>query len=470
MLTDYELQLTQSTRAVLFIKRKNRTFAFTFGQGRHLLREESYERNFGLKVILNNSKRSSIKSIDTSIIDERPFQNRTQASRASRMEDFNLTDIRTLFRGITAESTNEDKYGPTLSGKDSFRMQYKYDLNGLNYLCEMLLEDFNNNSYLDNFPEIDRIIEIKDPDTLKQLNEQLIKNFNSMKNIFLMIPDVIEWQETIGFSYTENGIIYPFPKINDFWEIKGNLQINIDKLKSHKLFQKGEDGTINKWSIHKCIFTEIMYENKYYIFSIGEWFEIKSDLIETVDDYINELPVCDIEFPNILGLHEKEANQLIANNTPDLLNMDRNNMMIDNSPYEVCDLLSKNKKLIHVKWWNSSATLSHLFSQGRVSGEIISNDIEQRKIINKNISKQEFKNIIEIKSFSPDNYTIVFAIIYKGDKPMAERLPFFSKINLMQATKELRSMRYNVEITHINTSTDRLKKEENKKAWLAYQQ
>ena len=468
VLIDFELQLNQSSRAILFVRRQGRIFAFTFGHGRHLLKDKSYERNFGLKVILNNAKRNSIKSIDTSIIDEKPFQNRTQASRASRMEDFNLSDIRTLYRGITAESTNEDKYGHTIHGKDNFRIHYKYGLNDLNHLCDMLWEDYNTDSYLDRFPEIDRIIEVKDPDTLEHLNKQLIKNFKENKSTFLMIPDVITWEDTEGFSYTEKGTIYPFLTVADFWENKKIDNFSLEKLKSHHLYQRGEDDFIEKWSIFKCIFTEVMHKNKYYVFSIGEWFEIKRDLVEKVDEFINKLSLSNIDFPDIRGLHEEQANIMIANDNNELLNMDRNNMQIDNSPYEVCDLLSKNKKFIHVKWWDSSATLSHLFSQGKVSGEIIANDSEQRICINKRIDTHEFKSIIDIENFAPEQYTIVFAIIYKGNKTIAERLPFFSKINLMQAVRELSSMRYHVEIAHIKSSTDRLSKKENETVWDEY--
>ena len=68
LLIDYDSQITKSTRAVLFIRRQGRIFAFTFGFGRHLIDEEAYVRNFGLKVILNNAKRNSIKRDRKSVV------------------------------------------------------------------------------------------------------------------------------------------------------------------------------------------------------------------------------------------------------------------------------------------------------------------------------------------------------------------------------------------------------------------
>ncbi|MHA6250739.1 DUF6119 family protein [Oceanobacillus sp. CAU 1775] len=474
ILKDYSTQLNQSTRAVLFIKRKKRIFAFTFGYGRHLLKDDVYERNFGFKVILNNAKRDSIKSIDSSVIDEKTFQNRSQAPRASRMEDFNLTDIRTMFRSITAESKLEDRYGHTITGKDNFNFNNKFGLTNLNYLCEILLDDFQNKTYLDKFPEIDRIKEISDPTMIDRLNVLMINKFMKNENIYLMIPDIIDWTEVEGFSYTAAGTIYPSPSIDDFWKNKSKIyngKLTVEKLKNHYLYQRMNDDIVEKWSIIKCIFTEIEYEGHHYIFYNGLWFEIKKELIEKVNHFITELPLCEIEFPIIHGYHEKNANIIFANENSNLLNMDRNNMRIDDSKYEVCDLLTKDSKLIHVKWWDSSATLSHLFSQGKVSGEILANDNTQRIEINKNIEElnPDFVNIIKNDDFSPEDYTIVFAIIYEGEKTFTERLPFFSKINLMQATKELRSMRYNVEIVHIESSCNRLSTEENTKAIAEYE-
>src|SRR5690625_7465944 len=57
LLINYENQLNQSTRAVLFVKRKSRIFAFAFGYGKHLMKDEAIVRNFGLKILLNNAKR-----------------------------------------------------------------------------------------------------------------------------------------------------------------------------------------------------------------------------------------------------------------------------------------------------------------------------------------------------------------------------------------------------------------------------
>src|SRR5699024_230566 len=59
----------KSTRAVLLIKIEGSFFAFTFGHGRYMLCKESYVRNFGLKIVLNNCEANKLKIMDTLTLD-----------------------------------------------------------------------------------------------------------------------------------------------------------------------------------------------------------------------------------------------------------------------------------------------------------------------------------------------------------------------------------------------------------------
>lgn len=53
--------------------------------------------------------------------------------------------------------------------------------------------------------------------------------------------------------------------------------------------------------------------------------------------------------------------------------------------------------------------------------------------------------------FQYKNYTVVYAIIYKGDKEIHERLPFFSKINFVHSINTLREMQFNVQKIQIKS-------------------
>src|SRR5699024_10676388 len=123
-------------------------------------------------------------------------------------------------------------------------------------------------------------------------------------------------------------------------------------------------------------------------FSIGKWFKVEQDFVAEVDNFVENVSPCEINFPTIYGEHEKEDNELFEKEASNLLNLDRDTATIAGSQDEICDLLSKCKRLIHVKWWDSSATLSHLFSQGRVSGDILLNSNQQRTDLYDKLEKQ----------------------------------------------------------------------------------
>lgn len=459
----YTPQFSKSARAVLLVERKKRMFAFTFGYGRYLLNDDSYVRDFGLKIILNNAKIDSLKSIDTSIIDENTLNSRTQTARSSSMDEFNINDIRTMFRAITAESNELKKYGEIISGRDGFNFTYKLNFSNIKTTCDFLIEDYKKERYKTKFPEVDRIMEVRDPTMLDELNDRLIDNFKNKKDIFLMVPEIIDWEGVQGFSYTQKGKVYPDLSIDHFWEEKKIETITMSKLKNHKIYcHYSETSSIN-WSVFNCLSSEIREKDKTYVFCIGKWFEVKDDLVSNVNKFIEEIDISSIKFPEINGEYEEEANEIFSNQLPGLLNLDRKNMIINGDKYEVCDLLSKDKEFIHIKWWDSSATLSHLFSQGRVSAEILSRDQPQREEICGKISQLDpkFDSVIEKENYSSNDYTIVYGIIYKGDKKIADRLPFFSAVNLMHSVQQLRNMRYKVEIAHIKSKSDRKKKEDN---------
>lgn len=58
-------QQTTSVAAVLFVRAGARTFAVIFGYGRGLLKKDSYETRFGLKVVANQVDVTRLHSVDT---------------------------------------------------------------------------------------------------------------------------------------------------------------------------------------------------------------------------------------------------------------------------------------------------------------------------------------------------------------------------------------------------------------------
>lgn len=463
-LTNYDIQSTMSTRAVLFIENNNRIFAFTFGHGRHLLEKDSFVRGFGLRVLLNNALDGSLKSVNTTIFDETPISSTLQTSKSVLLSEFNITDIRTMFTSVTAESVDKYKYGSIIRGKDSFAFSHKLNFSDIENICTNLLEDYTNEDYRETFPELDRMEEVNDPTKLTVLNEILIQRLINNEIESFYIPEIINWEYINGFQFTKKGFVDLDLSIKRFKEEKRNFEdsLTVKYLKNHKIYCVSSDENQNvDWSVYDCLQTEVQEGDDIFIFSIGKWFKVENDFIAEIDEFIENVNDCELEFPILNGEHEQEANELIEKEMSNILNLDRNTAVIAGSQYEICDLLSKCQRLIHVKWWDSSATLSHLFSQGRVSGDILQNSYAQRREFHNKLDDRnpDFSSVINPEQYNSHEYTIVYAIIYPNNQTIVERLPFFSKANLKHNVSLLKNMGYNVELAHIETSQKRVKKD-----------
>ena len=128
------------------------------------------------------------------------------------------------------------------------------------------------------------------------------------------------------------------------------------------------------------------------------------------------------------------------------------------SAVEVCDVLTTDRDLIHVKRKFSSSSLSHLFGEGYVSSELLIDSSEYRTAIRDKIgaADPDFQGLFPVDDFVASQWKVVYAII--GDwsnnadgqpASASAKLPFFSKVNLLNHTKRLRRFGFQVELARI---------------------
>jgi uncharacterized protein (TIGR04141 family) len=145
------------------------------------------------------------------------------------------------------------------------------------------------------------------------------------------------------------------------------------------------------------------------------------------------------------GENEELYNARLKKDERDYLCLDRKLITPTgaSSTIEVCDFLTKDKRLVHVKDKTSSSRLSHLFSQGTVSGRVLVLDGPARDKIKDRVKEVEgetgqtgFMAVIPDSStkFQASDFTVVFAVLSVGDKP---KLPFFSLVTFRQAVRDL---------------------------------
>lgn len=155
-----------------------------------------------------------------------------------------------------------------------------------------------------------------------------------------------------------------------------------------------------------------------------------------------------------IGEHENEYNERVASKLSGTCCMDRKNITFGDThgQIEFCDLLTDDKKIIHVKRYGASRVLSHLFSQGLVSGDLFLSDPDFRNKV-RAILPASHKTIVPISNPDPTDYTIVYAVISRSNRLID--IPFFSKVNLRNVMKRLKgSFRYNVSFVTVNTKRE----------------
>ena len=80
----HDIGYISSVSAVLLINTDDKVFAISFGQGRHILKQDCWVERFGLKVALNSIGREKIRTIDKQTFDAISRQSKEQASKETR--------------------------------------------------------------------------------------------------------------------------------------------------------------------------------------------------------------------------------------------------------------------------------------------------------------------------------------------------------------------------------------------------
>lgn len=131
-------------------------------------------------------------------------------------------------------------------------------------------------------------------------------------------------------------------------------------------------------------------------------------------------------------------------------------MLVNNDEYngirgrvEPCDVLFRHNDeflFFHVKRYRSSFDLSHLFTQGNVSTELLLNEEEFRQFIHDRLNEEDQGPFIE--AIKKRTFQIVFVIIFDRAPPqngnIIKSIPILSAVNLYKTIKDFQTLGVNV--------------------------
>lgn len=480
---DLAVPASQRLDAILAVRvsyyRRDHFFAFAFGHGRHLLRPDSYDRGYGLRVALNviynaeDQLPDRLRSVDSTTVAANTIRTRRQVDRRADFETFGVDIQRDLLKAVTGAPVTSDVWGTRISGSDAFNANPELDFPGLGDYCVNVLRTHRRDTYKRDFEWIDNLAVVMDPDVLGTLHDDLLDRIRDDKGYSLAVPELVEWDTVDSFSFSflpENRFIDPEDADLDaaMQEADKADQLSIDTLKRWRLEAFDASGDrVHSWSLLTCLSAEVTLQGGTFILSEGEYFRVRQAFLEDLDGFIAGLPQTAHVLPESVGdVNEGPYNELAAESSSDYLLLDKRTVRVGGvtSPIEICDVLAADGSFIHIKRKLGSSSLSHLFAQGTVSADLFLTSREYREATSEVIRAQESARAnstgddafvgrfsgFDIDGIRSADYVVVYGIIANwGDRSVAEALPFFSKVNLRRHAVDLHRMGYRVELARI---------------------
>lgn len=451
-----------SNKAVVVFKYKRRYLSLTYGYGKSMLDEDTIERNFGLIIAANLIDPNKIRSLNSMTIEDTIVDTQKQAVNFSTQESFQINQNSEILKSVSG-APNSDTIAKFIVGSDSITATQRMNIENIKESIMFYFDTYTKRDYIDKgFGWLDNVKRVKDSTRNDILDSKLENDITEAESGIVIGPNrIIDWENIVGFYITGmRNSKNPVTSISLDYEnylvyLRSKPDINIlDKIKRDKI--KAVDDQQNHFSISSVydgIVYETTHENKKYLLCYGDWYEVDQDFYNRIRVRMNSVPTCELTFPSCnKGDGEGKYNLMVEESNEDYFSLDKQNYSIPghgSSKVEPCDILTKDKKFVHVKKGGSSSTLSHLFAQGLVAARLLSNDMRFREHINEKVRDKFGVDFIKATDKNT-NFEIVYAIIDHRDKDLVDTIPFFSLVNLAQTLDQLEAMDYNYSLMKID--------------------
>lgn len=471
-----------SSMGLVFLQLDKRWFAVSFGLGHIKLDPAKFEQDFGLKVVLNSVDPKLLRSADVRTPDENTLSRRSQTSRGSDQTAFAIDVERDIVRGL-AGKPKDPKFASRVAGSDGLTMDRKLEVKDLPKACAEAYQMYQKTDYQTSFKWIDQIKHARDEATLSALRAKLVAKVDAAlkaknpEDLHLTFPIIYDPEKGSHIQYKGFRSLRVFPDLDIIGYFaalaeRGKTGFADGDLESHSVHEVDEEGIDcgGKWPIMECLATEIEHDGHTYVLSGGRWYRIDANLANDVAEFFETTPRVILP-PAQAEENEEKYNKRQKSSNEDLLCLDRKLITPSgwNTTMEVCDFISKDRQLIHVKDKTSSSRLSHLFNQGTVSGRVLILDAPARDKVREKIAEVEgetkqtgFLDAMPpaASNFQAPDFTVVYAVISTGAEP---KLPFFSLLTFRQAARELQVSGFKFAFAWIEKPEDAGEKKKTKK-------
>lgn len=434
---------------LLFIPVQRRYLIYTFGQTIKKLSATGFERDFGLKVVLNTVNSKKLKSIDSKIVDTVVVNKRTQLNKENSIDDFGFEINKDLLRGVTGRP-DDGNFATLVSGSDTLSISCDLTAATIRTKSRAILAAYHSIRYRRNYKWVDNIKPIKDQTNVASLNTQLVNEINSIlggavnTTFQLASPDIIDFQHVNHFKFRgyRSTSSFDLPEFDDL--INDLLNKGVTSLTTTNLMHyhvdsiDGNGQAIQGDSLFHWLISEIRIASDTYILSEGEWFKVGRSYFNQVQQTFTTIINSRIKYAKIgTTTYANEADYLTnytVSTQEKILDKALSYTYGPQNSIEICDIYNSQGQLIHVKDGGSSSKLSHLFNQGYVSAITFISEPRFRQDIRHKLRTKPPLQVTITNPIVPNNYTVIFRILKKG--PVFD-LPFFTKVVIDEVHRKI---------------------------------
>jgi uncharacterized protein (TIGR04141 family) len=197
-----------------------------------------------------------------------------------------------------------------------------------------------------------------------------------------------------------------------------------------------------------CLIGECKLGAHRFILNEGAWYQVNDDFLQVIEDAIADIQKSNIDLPEYQDKNEGAYNKRAAGRDKNyFVYLDQNLIRYPrHGKVEVCDLYTKDKKFVHVKRCGASGTLSHLFSQGVVSAQLMVSERGFREQFRAKIPNTHYWGD-PADPIKPSDFEVCYAIVNRPNKGLT--LPFFSKVSLRTAARNLAQLGFRVSLASV---------------------
>lgn len=428
------------------------------------------------------------------------------ATRPVSHEELGFNAVEDILRSVKVV-TRRPNWGRTFEGADNASLTWKGAATSLPELLSELEDLASLKHYQEHFKFVDDLEPVRASEERKRVWEECALRIRKGKTDGLGLssdreadPEEVFYADLslLGLKglKSKGGLALPGFEINDYTEVlstnlaKSDLQSLTDTdLKKHYIRYASDTAGIRTLYVWKALEGSIAVGGKTYAVLEGKVYSVGSKYIKTLDEYVDDIQTVDnkaVKLPRFASAPERKkpiksapgfvmirdecAYNRHAGSPKSRLVLDAELVQVPGvtSTVEVCDILAAGPLFMHVKRGTRSSTLSHLFAQASVSGELFLRSRPFRKATRKKIEevcgkggaqaskdRKKFQPLIPLGA-APSTSRIDLCIISSGFftktgalRPTSKALPFFSKVNLRACHMHLTERRYDVRIVAI---------------------